>query len=250
MGVLFITLGVIMLLVLFVWLGLRVRPQPFPPVSQPQPPLETLPLTRGLPAPVERFFRQTYGEQIPIIKTAVITGRGTIRLRGLTLPVRFRFTHEAGRNYRHYIEATFFGLPIMKVNEFYVNGRERMEIPTGVQENNPKLDQGGNLGMWAESIGWLPAILATDPRVRWETVDGDTAFLVTPFGQQEERFLVRFDPVNGNIKYWEVMRYRNGEGEKILWLNGMWIDEGRPWALFDAEEVVFNVPVDVKARGA
>jgi hypothetical protein len=196
---------------------------------------------------VERFYRQTYGENIPLIKSAVITGRGTIRpiKGGPTLPVRFRFTHEAGRNYRHYLEAALFGLPLLKVNEYYVNGQERMVMPWGVAENNPKLDQAGNLGMWAESIQWLPAILLTDPRVSWEPVDNDTALLVVPFGKSQERFVIRFDPASGKVQYWEVMRYKSGAGDKILWINGTWLDEGTPWAAFNAEEVVYNVEVDV-----
>lgn len=229
------------------WAGLRMPPAPFPAVPRPAAPPETVPLPAGLPAPVERFYRQTCGDRIPVIESAVITGRGTIRpvKGGPTLPVRFRFTHEAGQNYRHYIEATVFGQPVMKVNEYFVNGRERMVMPWGVAENNPKLDQAGNLGMWAESIMWLPAILLTDPRVRWEAVDNDTALLVVPFNESQERFVVRFDPTSGEVQYWEVMRYKNGTGDKVLWINGTWFDEGTPWARFNAEEVVYNVEVDI-----
>jgi hypothetical protein len=226
------------------WTGLQIRPAPFPAIAQPTPPPETMPLPTGLPAPVARFYRQTYGEQVPLIRSAVITGRGTLRLNGITLPVRFRFTHEAGQSYRHYIEATLFGLPLLKVNEYYVNDQERMVFPWGVQEGNPKLDQGGNLGMWAEMLRWFPASLLSDPRVHWEPVDDETALLVVPFKEQQERFVVRFDPTSGQIRYWEVMRYKDGNGEKTLWVNGAWFDDGRPWAVFDSEEVVFNVAVD------
>jgi hypothetical protein len=226
------------------WTGLQIRPAPFPAIAQPSVLRETVPLPPGLPAPVVRFYRQTYGEHVPVIRTAVITGRGTLRLNGLTLPVRFRFTHEAGRSYRHYIEATAFGFPLLKVNEYYVNDQERMVFPWGIQEGNPKLDQGGNLGMWAEMLRWLPASLLTDSRVRWEPVDDETALLVVPFKDQQERFVVRFDPGSGQMRYWEVMRYKDGSGDKTLWVNGAWFDDGRPWAVFDSEEVVYNVDVD------
>ena len=180
-----IVVGVVIVIAIFVWLGLKIRPASFHSYPKRTPQLETVPLPRGLPAPVERYYRQMYGAEIPVIKSAVITGRGKIRFMGVFLPARFRFTHEAGQNYRHYIETTFFGFPILKINEYYVNGKERMEVPTGVMENNPKLDQGGLLGMWAESIEWLPAILVTDPQVKWEPVDDDAAFLVVPFGNDK-----------------------------------------------------------------
>jgi hypothetical protein len=226
------------------WVGLQIRPAPFPAVAQPSAPLETMPLPAGLPAPVARFYRETYGEQVPIIHSAVITGRGTLRLSRITLPIRFRFTHDAGQSYRHYIEATLFGLPLLKVNEYYVNDQERMVFPWGVQQDNPKLDQGGNLGMWAELLRWAPASLLSDARVRWEPVDAETALLVVPFKAQQERFVVRFDPASGQIRYWEVMRYKNGTGDKTLWVNGVWFDDGRPWAAFDSEEIAYNIAVD------
>jgi hypothetical protein len=246
-----ILIPIIVTLTLLGWLGIQIQPARFPAYPQQQPQLETVPLPKGLPAPVERYYREIYGEKIPLIQSGVITGRGTIRLFGVALPTRFRFTHMAGQNYRHYIEVTFFGLPVLKINEHYVDGKERMEFPWGVDENNPKLDQGGNLGMWAESIAWLPAILVTDPRVHWEPVDDDTAFLLVPFGGQQERFLFRFDPASGKIKYWEVMRYKNGVGDKILWINGTWFETnaGSPWAVWTAEDVVYNVDVDVSAKG-
>jgi hypothetical protein len=170
------------------------------------------------------------------------------QLFDMTLPVRFRFVHEAGRNYRHYIEVTLFGLPVLKVNEYYVDGKERQELPWAVMTDNHKLDQGGNLGMWAEIIQWLPAVLVTDPDVQWEAIDDESAFLVVPFGEETERFMVRFDPVSGGIKYWEVMRYAGGEGEKTLWVNGTWFDDGKPWFVISENEVIYNVDVDLSTN--
>jgi hypothetical protein len=40
------------------------------------------------------------------------------------------------------------------------------------------------------------------------------------------------------------MRYKDGNGEKTLWVNGAWFDDGRPWAVFDSEQIVYNVDVD------
>lgn len=252
------------------WLGLRIKPKPFAPYPEQAPPLQTVPLPDDLPAPVERYFRQLYGDEIPVITSAVISGRATMSPFGFALPARFRFVHEAGQNYRHYIEATFFGIPIMKVNEWYLDGNGRLELPIIGTAEGPHTNQGANLGLWAEST-YLPAIWLTDPRVRWEAVDADTALLYVPFGEEEQQFVVRFDPETGGLVVMEAMRYRDEAGGKILWLaasvpgekieaggaaldatgEATWLDQGKPWAAFTAEEIVYNVDVQeyIRARG-
>lgn len=45
------------------------------------------------------------------------------------------------------------------MNAYYVKGKEHLIMPWGIEENNPKLDQAGNLGMWAEALEWMPATL-------------------------------------------------------------------------------------------
>jgi hypothetical protein len=247
-------IGIVAGVILLGWMALKIRPAPFAPITASPEVVETVPLPAGLPVPVQRFYRQRYGDHVPIIRSAVITGRGTMRvapLFNLTFPARFRFTHEAGRNYRHYIEVTLFGLPALKVNEYFVDGKERQVLPWAVMTDNPKLDQGGNLGMWAEILRWLPAALLTDPKVRWEPFDDDSAMLVVPFGDEEERFVVRFSEVSGEIAYWEVMRYADGAGEKTLWVNGTWFEDGRPWFVIQEEQVTLNIDVDtsVTAKG-
>jgi hypothetical protein len=218
---------------------------------------------------VERFYRAVYGGQVPVIHSAVISGRARLRVAGLTFPGRFRFTHVAGRDYRHYIEATLFGLPVMKVNEHYLDGKSRLALPFGVVENEPKVDQAANLGLWGESI-WLPAICLTDPRARWEAVDGETALLRVPLGEETQTFVARFRPETGLLHALEAMRYKETTDEvKTLWISEAlawqevdgwfipavgtvtWFDEGSPWAVFTVEEVVYNADVAgyVRATG-
>jgi hypothetical protein len=138
-----IAAGILAAFVLLSWLGLLIRPASFPALPQLQTStLDTVRLREDLPAPVERFYRQIYAERVPLIKSAVISGRAALRLGGITFPARFRFTHDAGRSYRHYIEATFFGWPLMRVNEHYLDGRARLEMPFGVIEGAPQGESG------------------------------------------------------------------------------------------------------------
>ena len=49
---------------------------------------------------------------------------------GTSFHTRLRFTHTAGQDYRHYIEATIFGYPLIKVNESYLDGKLAWNCPS------------------------------------------------------------------------------------------------------------------------
>ena len=244
------------------WLGFQIKPKSFPPYPENSTALKTIALPDGLPAPVERFYRTVYGDQIPVIETAVIKGQGVMAPFGFKMPARFLFVHNAGRDYRHYFEATFFTIPIMKVNENYIDGKSFFELPIATYVDDASTNQGANLALWAEAA-WFPSIWLTDPRVHWSPVDDKTALLCVPFGDQEENFVVRFNPETGLLDSMEAMRYRDpgDQAKKILWItrsvdgpiipgtklsaigNATWLDQGKPWATFTLEEVKYNVDV-------
>ncbi|HSI67679.1 MAG TPA: DUF6544 family protein, partial [Planococcus sp. (in: firmicutes)] len=131
-NILIIIAGIVLTVGLLGWLGLQIQPQPFSAFPENTPPLETVSLPAGLPAPVERFYRAVYGEEVPVIETAVIQGRGVMKpFMNIPIPARFVFVHDAGKDYRHYFEATLFGIPLLKVNEGYIDGESFFESPMG-----------------------------------------------------------------------------------------------------------------------
>jgi hypothetical protein len=192
------------------------------------------------------------------------------------MPARFVFIHVAGRHYRHYIEATWFGLPFMKVNEGIIDGESFFEAPMGSFRNDPNTNQGANLAVWAEA-GWFPSVWLSDSRVSWRDVDDHTALLFVPYGDERETFVVRFNPDTGFVDTMEAMRYREAgkAKKKILWItrnesmqptrsgapiaggagiatgSAMWLDQGSPWAYFTIESALYNAEVDgyLRARG-
>jgi len=153
------------------------------------------------------------------------------------------------------------------VNEGYIDGASFFESPMGSNYDEVNANQGANLALWAEAI-WFPSLWVTDPRARWEPVDRHSALLYIPYEKTEESFLVRFNPQTGLIDMMEAMRYRElGQGQpKILWIvraeesqpvagtnisaagSVMWLDQGKPWAYFNLEELIYNVDVSTYIR--
>jgi hypothetical protein len=256
-------------LIAVIWIGLQVKPASLPAYPEQSPDLnERFDLPDGLPAPVARYYTAIAHGRLPVVTAAVMSGRGKLRLNGITFPARMRFTHDAGHGYRHYIELTLFGFPIFKVNEHFLNGRARMELPVGVIENEPKVDSAANLALWAEAM-LFPTIFLTDDRVRWEAVDDTTAVLVVPGIGEEERITVTFDPGTGLLRTMEAPRYKGTADVKVAWrgeaaqwqpVHGVltpmemavtWLDEGTPWLVATIDELILNVDVThyIRASG-
>jgi hypothetical protein len=254
------------------WVGLQV-----PPASLPSYPPETttagdtVPIPTGVPAPVQRYYQAAFVDGVvPRIESAVFSGRGRMTLGPLTFPIRFRFVHQYGEvqeGYRHYFQGTWFGLPIFSANEWYLGGQLRMETPGGTIAENPTADTAANLAYWGEAV---PAVLATDPRVRWEAIDPVTARLVVPSPKRggEDAFTVHFDTATGLIRSMDVPRYRAETNELIPWqvegsewktfagqrlttfASARWMDQPAPWITFTTEEIVTNVDVSQYIRAS
>ena len=243
-------------------IGLQVQPGPFLPPAPGAASQEAVALPANMPPPVVRYVGIVLGDRVPVVGSVALTGRGRLRVSGVSFLARWRFTYTAGRDYRHEIECTWFGTPILRVNEIYRDGHLRQELPVGVVANEPKADQAANLALWGEQLFWLPSGVVTDPRVRWEAIDATRARLIVPFGPTEDSFTVTFDEGTGLIRRVEALRYKSPtDAAKTPWLidalawrsfNGIrlpsafsvtWQDEGTPWLEMTVEDVANNVDV-------
>jgi hypothetical protein len=59
---------ILIALILIGWLGLQIKPKSFPNHAERTPELKTIPLAKDLPAPVERFYKKVYGDNVPVIE--------------------------------------------------------------------------------------------------------------------------------------------------------------------------------------
>jgi hypothetical protein len=242
--------------------GFVVRPRPLPATRSGRP-AGTVDLPGGLPTPVARFYAAVGGAVVPRIDTFTLWGRARMRRRPLPpLPLTFRSEHRVGRSGRQWLAVTWYGLPVLRGIDTFLDGHGEMRI--GRQRvTGPEIDQGENLFVWAE-LAVLPATLASRPGIRWEPVDDDTARLRVPFGDGEDELLFDFDPDTGLVSRCRAMRYRVPGGPKVGWeiwyerwrhfpagrfparIRVRWVDQARPWFTLDVDGLATNAAIDAE----
>jgi len=247
------------------WLGTRVPARPFAPITGTDRDLGTVPIPETLPAPVRRYLEAAAGPQLSRAETFVVWGRARVRL-GLWMHARFRAYHVAGRHFHRPLEITWFGRPLVRGVDQYVDGRGAMLI-AGQLMTNDAISQGANHMLWAEAP-CVPAVFVTDERIRWEPVDDHSARLVVPSIEGEDTLTLRFDPDTGLISRLSAMRYKTADEPKVLWhvdyprwdrsptgiLPGevavTWEDEGTPWSYWTIEGCAVNIDVAPQMEAA
>lgn len=238
------------------WLGLQVRPANFPPPSSDAQDLGTVAVPPNLPAPVQRYFQVAFGGQVPRVESMVAWGRAHANF-GVWMPLRFRLYDRPGQAFKREMEVTWFGLPVLKALDQYING-VGMTGPVGHADMGPTVDQGSNMIIWAESTLY-PSLLLTDSRIRWEAIDDTSARLLFPFGDQQDEMIFYFDPATGLVTRTWALRYQGTTGKKVPWygeiqewqtVQGMklplrvavrWENQAAPWSYWEFENIRWNV---------
>ncbi|MBZ0297079.1 MAG: hypothetical protein K8L99_31250 [Anaerolineae bacterium] len=261
-------IGILILLVpavvLIGWLGLQVKAPSFPSIDTPPPP-DRIPLPADLPGPVLKHVRAIFGETMPEVQSAIVTGRAKLVFMGIPMPARFHFYYDTARkSHYHDIQVTWFKKPILRVHERFLDGKAMLDLPFGRVENDPYTNAAAWQGFWSETLAWVPAIVFATPQVRWEAIDDSSARMLLPNADDEEAFTVNFNADNGLMSDINTMRYADSKsGQRQTWTNHIqqwsrigdqliptlaqtkWNDDP-PWATWEIEQVVFNV--DVSAR--
>jgi hypothetical protein len=262
-------IGIVMTTVVLVgvgWLGTKFDARRFdvPELETSDP--GSMDVPANLPPPVARYTEVAFGEEVPVIESALIIGRADLTFNGITVPGRFKMYHDAGQAYYHYMQVAWFQIPVLTVHERFLDGVAFFDLPGSMIQDEPTVNAAANQGLWAESV-WLPSIYFTDERVQWVAVDDQTAQLIVPEAAEVEIFTLRFDAETGLLTELSTYRYRDaGDTERLLWTNRMlewgefngvmiptlsetqWGDQDDPWAVWRVESVIYNL--DVSARMA
>lgn len=247
------------------WLGFQIKPRRFPTVPTKTPP-HTLSLPVNLPAPVVRFAHTVFGDRLPEANSAMVLGRARLAPTRMPMATRFWFYYDAARSsYYHDIRVTWFNRTFMRIHERNLEGHAILDLSfLGRVEDALRTNRAAVQGYWGEVLAWVPSIVLTDTRVRWESIDATTAQLYLPGLDDAEAFTVRFDANTGLMTGFETMRYQaESHAERRLWrnhvlewgvVNGLRVpvrsqtqwNEDTPWATWEVEQVVLNE--DVSAR--
>jgi hypothetical protein len=238
-------------------LGLRVPPRAHRPPGQSAD-FGQIRLSESLPRPVYRHFHRAYGQTAPIVRSAVFLGRARFR-RGAWLWMRFAAYHDVGREFWRDMEVTWFGLPVVRGIDSYVDGQGIMNI-NGQISRGAEIDQGAFLALWAEAL-LFPSATIGQPGFEWQAVDETTARLSLPFGQGHEVATLTFDATTGFLRRFLAERYKRPNQPKVLWrveylgwrpfgaalfpsqVKVTWEDEGQPWFVATMDDVVLNAPL-------
>ena len=248
--------GSLAALVAIGWLGLQIPSKVVTPVTEKAQTLGGVPIPEQLPAPVLRYLQAALGKHAPRIESAVFWGRAQANF-GLWVPMRFQLYHRVGYDFRRAMQITWFGLPVLKALDQYINGQGMTGL-VGKADTGERVDQGSNMILFAEAPLY-PSIFVTDARIRWVAIDDTSAQLFFPFGAAEDTMTVYFDPQTDLITKMTALRYFGANGEKEAWrvdflswqvMDGMiipalsaitWEKQGKPWSYWEITGVTWNV---------
>ena len=141
-----VLLGVLVLVSVIIWLGLRMEPEPLELLQDKEPEFEYAGFAAGLSIPVRRYFELVMGPNAAVMDTAILIGRGKMRLGPLWVPVRFRASYRPGKEFHRMMEILWFRRPVLKGLDTYLDGVGKLVV-AGKAQTGPALDQAQNLAL-------------------------------------------------------------------------------------------------------
>lgn len=212
---------------------------------------------------LHRWLATAHRGKIPVATTAEFVGSGRIRLgRSPWLPVSYRTSHALGREFVADVAATWFGRPVVRGIDAYVDGRGVTKARETVTVG-PGLDSSCASFLWSEAF-LTPTTWGMDG-VKWTQTDATT--LTLEVSNEElaspvsaiiscdresglpEQFRVPWRPKNaqGTAGAQWAATFEQWRAVGSAWapelIEVAWLDEERPWFRMRMEPVALNVDV-------
>lgn len=233
-------------------------------------PVDTAPPDPQWPDLLHRWLTTAHEGEVPLATTACFVGAGRIRLgRSPWLPVSYRTNHELGRAFMAEVAATWFGRPVVRGVDAFVDGRGVTRARDTVTVG-PGLDTSGISFLWSEAF-LTPATWGLEG-VKWTQTD-DT-FLTLEVSHDElaspmsaiieadaetglpSAFRVPWRPKNpqGTVGAGWQVAFTEWRAEPSGWAPGLvevrWLDEDRAWFRLRMRPVALGAAVGPALRTA
>ncbi|WP_168203277.1 DUF6544 family protein [Oceanispirochaeta crateris] len=172
----------------------------------------------GLPAPVQRYFRNVLTDGQPYISTTYLKHDGRFKTA-----LDKEWINIEGEQYFTCEDPGFLWngkTSLYAVQDMYIAGRGQIKvflfnIFKVVDGNGPEYDQGELLRWLGESV-WFPTNLLPSSRLQWTEIDEDRAKLSFTYKNQKLSYKVSFN-ATGEITELETQRFM-GEEKIETWI--------------------------------
>jgi hypothetical protein len=200
------------------WLGLRIKPAPFPPHPERTPELNTTELPTDLPEPVRRHFRATLGEQILRGSDAYLGGEGSLETTGLLNTSSRGETFVQGQNLAMWAEAPFTTPPVLVLDprsrwEPIDAHTARLVVPFGEREQTLRAE-----------------------------FDLENGLMTSMCGMRYRNREKTKTPWRGEFSEWRTLRGIQTPRRNAA----IWEDQREPYGIFEIEGTEYNVDVSDK----
>lgn len=231
MSYFYLALILILIFLVFYYFGFRVPAKVIDPLLERYDEPETTPTeAEDMPALLKGYFKQAFGEHLPLPGTAVAWGRGRIVIRRfgklgpLWAPLRWAAYLVPGEQYVLRTTLTWFRVKMLQGGDEYREGHGRFVMGAQSLENE-NINRSEWVLMWVYTLLTAPMALLGEEDIQWEILD-DHNLQATIYFPGDERipwkFILRFDPDTGDLYKIDTERTASRSGTNYpyqVWLS-------------------------------
>ena len=180
-----IVLGGMVLFTIIGLIGFKVKAKiQVPSLGEPQA-SSFQPIPTGLPAPLQRYLQQRYGDRMLIPASLAAWGNGTViaasfpRLGKLWVPIRWNLFLKPGSEFVWRYTITWYTTPFMRAGEEFRQGRGRFVVGNRILRS-PNVNQSEHTPLWLYTLQFALPAAVLDASVTWQALDDQQVKMILP----------------------------------------------------------------------